>query len=99
MPIQMTVLTNAEGPAAICVDKPTQYTNAIAGYEEAGLAEPTRNEKQQDLYYLAQAADVEVSEITLDQTAVTLKIRRNSSASCNCQSGKCNKQNSDFLCR
>ena len=28
---------NAEGPAAICVDKPTQYTNAIAGYEEAGL--------------------------------------------------------------
>ena len=49
---------NAEGPAAICVDKPTQYTNAIAGYEEAGLAEPTRNEKQQDLYYLAQAADV-----------------------------------------
>ena len=64
---------NAEGPAAICVDKPTQYTNAIAGYEEAGLAEPTRNEKQQDLYYLAQAADVEVSEVTLDQTAVTLK--------------------------
>ena len=61
---------NAEGPAAICVDKPTQYTNAIAGYEEAGLAEPTRNE---NLYYLAQAADVEVSEVTLDQTAVTLK--------------------------
>jgi len=64
---------NAEGPAAICVDKPTQYTNAIAGYENAGLAAPTRNEKQQDLYYLAQAADVEVSEVTLDQTAVTLK--------------------------
>ena len=64
---------NAEGPAAICVDKPTQYTNAIAGYEAAGLAAPTRNEKQQDLYYLAQAADVEVSEVTLDQTAVTLK--------------------------
>ena len=64
---------NAEGPAAICVDKPTQYTNAIAGYEDAGLAAPTRNEKQQDLYYLAQAADVEVSEITLNQTAVTLK--------------------------
>lgn len=57
---------NAEGPAAICVDKPTQYTNAIAGYEDAGLAAPTRNEKQQDLYYLAQAADVEVSEITLN---------------------------------
>lgn len=64
---------NAEGPAAICVDKPIQYTNAIAGYEAAGLAAPTRNEKQQDLYYLAQAADVEVSEVTLDQTAVTLK--------------------------
>ena len=65
---------SANGPAAICVDKPTQYTNAVAGYEAAGLTAPIKNEKQQDLYYLVQEpADVEASEVILDQTAVTLK--------------------------
>ncbi len=61
------------GPAAICVDKPTQYTNAVTGHEAAGLAAPVRNEKQQDLYYLAQPANVEADGITLNETAVTLK--------------------------
>lgn len=64
---------NAEGPAAICVDKPTQYTKCNCRLWGGRSCRAYRNEKQQDLYYLAQAADVEVSEVTLDQTAVTLK--------------------------